>query len=64
MFFNHDSFANVLTGVLEKYGALCIGVVGEAPQAGEAASAGSPAAAADDDEMQFGEMIPFGDPSW
>ena len=50
-------------GVLEKYGALCIGVVGEEPQAG----ASAPAAAAssnDDDDMQFGEMIPFGDPSW
>lgn len=50
-------------GVLEKYGALCIGVIGEAPKEGGAA----PTAAApvdDDDELQFGEMVPFGDPSW
>ncbi|KAG0005759.1 hypothetical protein BGZ80_005888 [Entomortierella chlamydospora] len=49
-------------GVLEKYGALCIGVVGEPPKAGAEAPAEAPVD--DDDEMQFGEMIPFGDPSW
>ncbi|KAF9341555.1 hypothetical protein BGZ91_006633 [Linnemannia elongata] len=56
-----DAFHNA--GVLEKYGALCIGVIGEAPKEGGAA----PTAAApvdDDDELQFGEMVPFGDPSW
>jgi len=50
-------------GVLEKYGALCIGSVGEAPKEGAAAAAASDASA-DEDEFQFGEMIPFGDPSW
>lgn len=49
------------TGVLEKYGALCIGVIGEAPKDGPAPSA---AAVVDDDDRTFGDMIPFGDPSW
>ncbi|KAG0054774.1 hypothetical protein BGZ83_010450 [Gryganskiella cystojenkinii] len=56
-----DAFHNA--GVLEKYGALCIGVIDGAPQSGEAAPAAT-SSTADDDEMQFGEMIPFGDPSW
>ncbi|KAF9955402.1 hypothetical protein BGZ65_003410 [Modicella reniformis] len=56
-----DAFHNA--GVLEKYGALCIGVIGEAPK--EAAPEAEQAADDDDDdEMQFGEMVPFGDPSW
>ncbi|KAF9434229.1 hypothetical protein BGZ76_008354 [Entomortierella beljakovae] len=46
--------------VLGKYGALCIGAVGEPPQEGAAPVEAS----VDDDEFQFGEMIPFGDPSW
>ncbi|KAF9585682.1 hypothetical protein BGW38_001235 [Lunasporangiospora selenospora] len=49
-------------GVLEKHGALCIGVIGEPPKEGAAESAAE--AASEDDERQFGEMIPFGDPSW
>ena len=50
-----------LIGVLEKYGALCVGSIGEPPKAGAAAE---PAVSAEDDEFQFGDMIPFGDPSW
>jgi len=50
--------------VLEKYGALCIGAIGEAPKEGGAAPAAASAVADDDDEMQFGDMVPFGDPSW
>ncbi|KAF9436573.1 hypothetical protein BGZ76_003587 [Entomortierella beljakovae] len=54
-----DAFHNA--GVLEKYGSLCIGSVGEPPVDLPAAQ---PAVSDDDDEFQFGEMIPFGDPSW
>ncbi|KAG0030499.1 hypothetical protein BGZ82_007406 [Podila clonocystis] len=54
-----DAFHNA--GVLEKYGALCIGVIGEAPKDGPPSAA---AAAIEDDDRTFGEMIPFGDPSW
>ncbi|KAG0307865.1 hypothetical protein BGZ98_009582, partial [Dissophora globulifera] len=42
-------------GVLEKYGALCIGNFGEPPKAG-AVEAASADASEEDDEMQFGEM--------
>ena len=48
-------------GVLEKYGALCIGSVGEPPKAGTEETS---AVSVEDDEFQFGEMIPYGDPSW
>ncbi|KAF9927815.1 hypothetical protein FBU30_002860 [Linnemannia zychae] len=48
-------------GVLEKYGALCIGTVGEPPKAG---AEQAPTENVEDDEFQFGEMIPYGDPSW
>ncbi|KAF9136238.1 hypothetical protein BGW39_003683 [Mortierella sp. 14UC] len=57
-----DAFHNA--GVLEKYGALCIGVIGEAPKVGGAAPAADAAPVDEDDELQFGEMVPFGDPSW
>lgn len=49
------------TGVLEKYGALCIGSVGEPPKEGASVSA---VACVDDDDRTFGDMVPFGDPSW
>ncbi|KAF9296345.1 hypothetical protein BGZ74_010381, partial [Mortierella antarctica] len=54
-----DAFHNA--GVLEKYGALCIGSVGEPPKEGTPVAA---AVSADDDDRTFGDMIPFGDPSW
>ncbi|KAG0222665.1 hypothetical protein BGX31_008966, partial [Mortierella sp. GBA43] len=53
-------------GVLEKHGALCIGTIdGDSKEEGTE-SVPEPAAvpAADDDEMRFGDMTPFGDPSW
>ncbi|KAF9401248.1 hypothetical protein BGX21_002269 [Mortierella sp. AD011] len=53
-----DAFHNA--GVLEKYGALCIGNLGEPPKEAPAAQS----APTDDDEFQFGDMVPFGDPSW
>ncbi|KAF9143826.1 hypothetical protein BGX30_014671 [Mortierella sp. GBA39] len=56
-----DAFHN--PGVLEKYGALCIGSIGEPPKAG-AEEDSSAAVSVEDDEFQFGEMIPYGDPSW
>ncbi|KAF9426462.1 hypothetical protein BGZ94_006489 [Podila epigama] len=55
-----DAFHNA--GVLEKYGALCIGVIGEPPKDGPAPAATE--SSEYDDEKTFGEMIPFGDPSW
>ncbi|ORZ02043.1 acyl-CoA dehydrogenase/oxidase [Lobosporangium transversale] len=57
-----DAFHN--PGVLEKYGALCIGVIGEPPKDGAVEPSGESHANVEDDEFQFGEMIPFGDPSW
>ncbi|KAG0253043.1 hypothetical protein DFQ27_007711 [Actinomortierella ambigua] len=48
-------------GVLEKYAHFCIGSVGEPPKEVAAPSA---TAAIDDDGRIFGDMIPFGDPSW
>lgn len=47
--------------MLEKYGALCIGSVGEPPKESASVSA---AVADGDDERTFGDMVPFGDPSW
>ncbi|KAF9898280.1 hypothetical protein BX616_004253 [Lobosporangium transversale] len=56
-----DAFHN--PNVLKNYGALCIGVIGEPPKENvEAAPAST--ANDEDDEMQFGDMVPFGDPSW
>lgn len=49
--------------MLEKYGALCIGSVGEPPKEGASASSAA-AATVDDDDRTFGDMVPFGDPSW
>ncbi|KAF9430584.1 hypothetical protein BGZ94_005918 [Podila epigama] len=54
-----DAFHNA--GVLEKYGALCIGSIGEPPKE-DAAAADTPSS--DDDDRTFGDMVPFGDPSW
>ncbi|KAG0210557.1 hypothetical protein BGX28_009193 [Mortierella sp. GBA30] len=59
-----DAFHN--PGVLEKYGALCIGIIGEPPKGGAivATTESAQSTATDDDELQFGDMVPFGDPSW
>ncbi|KAF9959311.1 hypothetical protein BGZ72_009888 [Mortierella alpina] len=57
-----DAFHNA--GVLEKYGDLCIGVIGEPPKDNAPAAAAENTTSAEDDELQFGDMVPFGDPSW